>query len=148
MSKKHKKKLPPEKCAWCAKDLIPEEIAESFDAGYGVLCFGCEVEEHYQDCDICSESYPEAQFGKVIAVFDVDKAFRNKEGKKPGLYRVKRKPYYISNYFNAWLIERAVEYAAPLPPKADGDRYSCGDVCEDCIRRYLPGRGRAKAKAA
>src|SRR5687767_15110192 len=92
------------KCAYCGEKLTPEEIQYPFkDSDGDLLCCECEREHFYQDCDICSESRPNEEFGKFIAVFNAEKAFSHSERKRAGFYRVKEKPYYISNYFNAWL---------------------------------------------
>jgi hypothetical protein len=142
MAKTTKKQIV---CGYCGDPLTPEEIEYPFKTkGGDVLCCECEREHFYQDCDLCDESRPNEEFGKFIAVFDAKVAFSHSEQKKPGFYRVKQKPYYISNYFNAWLIEWAVEYVQPLPKCADGDGYACGDVCEDCIKKYRLNR---KAKS-
>lgn len=120
------------------------------DGDSGLLCVSCETEDYeedYEECVVCGAEYPPDQFYQVIAVFDPASA--GLRGKPPGLYRILEGPFYMSNYLNAWLIESAVEYAAPLPAGASGDGYPCGLVCDGCSKaepRCASGRTRLGAR--
>lgn len=115
-------------CSLCGEDLNEEEREEPRKEGDEYVCDECWDEHNTFPCFRCECSSDNDTMNYLAILEECG-------GLGPGIYRINRRPYFISNYFDMWWIKESLsrirdadgEYSNP----AD---YSSGFLCYGCQR--------------
>lgn len=89
-------------------------------------------EDLYTCCSCGNLEEPEYQH-KFLVVLNADESGIE----RTGIYQIKDFPYYISSYFDMYLIPESLERIADIPKEIDSDySYPCGHLCLDCQKQF------------
>lgn len=114
-------------CCRCGNQIEEDYYREKDNEIY---CDNCHEEQFQFHCPVCEEYHdktgtPEKTF------FYLHEQHGNL---KPGYYRVKEFPVFISDMFSAWICESAVELVSEnICYKHEGKLQATEFICEDCF---------------
>jgi len=116
-------------CIDCGYELGPEEMeSPRKDADGDLVCDDCWSNEHEFECVFCGNFDDKEHDHKMLMLCEEQKAHGYAEQVMAGVYRVTSYPYFISDYFSAWLLPERLERVADCPEKAD----TSGAICLGC----------------
>ena len=88
------------------------------------------------ECQSCREREDHRHRGALLVVFDADDAGID----DPGLYLIKRWPFYTNAMITSWLHEHALQRLGDVPEGVEEDGYyPCGFLCGTCSARVRRG---------
>lgn len=102
------------------------------------------------ECRSCHEREDHQHRGALLVVFDAADARLD----EPGLYLIKRRPFYTNAMITSWLHEHALQRIGDIPEGVEEDGYyPCGFLCGTCsgrvrrgLERHAQRRTRREAK--
>ncbi len=125
----------PFECARCSREIEEDEVY-SDEAG-STYCQECYYEEITFGCEICEEREEKEHQHRYLLIHSPDECFRE-EGKKPGVYRITRKPYFVDGMIDAWVMADRVEWVRDIPDGVIEGCYPAGHLCRQCVKEYIP----------
>ena len=124
------------KCVYCDNELDEEEAEDPHrDRDGDPLCDECHREHFQFTCCGCGNYGDNEDQHNMLVVFDAEGAFDEEDRKARfgrGVYRVKDRPYYVSDYFSMQLRTRCLERIGDVPKGADPEGFACGHLCLEC----------------
>lgn len=93
------------------------------------LCESCYNESTFDCCACFEDDYESVQHNMIVLA---DPRAAGVEELKPGIYRVVRKPYYVSYYLGGHLYASRLEYMGGLLKGTETEGLPCGHLCEAC----------------
>jgi len=122
-------------CTRCGAELDEEESASprlDSDVDDGAICDECWREHYCYTCYWCGEYEENTEQDKMLVISE------ECGGLPAGIYRIKRLPYFISNYFDMWWMTECLEFIRDVPPDFDSyDDYPSGHLCAGCQKRII-----------
>lgn len=133
----------PVVCSYCGDELDGEELESPYkDESGDIICDDC-YHDHYEGtCDLCQNIVQntelESKPGELFAVWSEASAIGAKD-LKPGYYRVKEWPMYVSDMLSASFFSESIEKIMDLDEegqRAAQDAWTpCGKLCAECRKR-------------
>lgn len=120
-------------CDWCGEELTLEEIENPPQDVKEPICDNC-YNEHFEfTCFWCGNYEHEDYQGDLLVIA------KECGGLGPGVYRIKKRPYFTSNYFNMWWDTYALEKVRDIPADWNpyDNRYPSGHLCVGCQKRIM-----------
>lgn len=124
-----------DKCSLCGDSLNKEEIeSPRRDADDEPICDDCYHEDYEFTCVWCEEYGETDDQHNLLIVLDADivRIESAEEYLKPGVYQIVKRPYYGTDYFDSWILWKAISWLCPLPWDPDEHYCPCGHLCLSC----------------
>jgi hypothetical protein len=118
-----------QECPQCGAEMNKEEIDNPYrDTDGDLLCDECYHDRYEYTCCMCGNYEHIDNEGDYLVLFE------KCGGLVRGVYRIKSRPYYTSNYFDMWWNLEALEKVRGLPWKfsESEDGYPSGTICWGC----------------
>lgn len=128
-------------CSCCGELLEGEELDSPYHDDDGPLCDDC-YHEHYEFyCCLCQECGHVDDQHNMLVVCEPVHCDGTYGSRRPtldaGLYRVKRWPYWATNYFSMWFYSDCLDRVGEVPNDVDTHGYECGHLCLNCQREVM-----------
>lgn len=117
-------------CTRCGEELDSEEReSPRLDVDETAICDQCYHDNFEFTCSRCEGYGDNEDQHRYLVIFE------ECGGLRPGIYRINRKPYFISNYFDMWWIKESLSRLRDADGYyADQDLYPSGHLCYGCQR--------------